>query len=172
MGLSPFDVFVSVLQPRVGLSFGQTVWLVAAAFALTAGLVPAISFDHSRDGQAAADDFYGYPAPRYASDAFHPYRPHAEAVGGLFAPSSPRYFVPGYGYAVPGYTFWRPQSTLDRYSSFYRYGQRNAGLFLIGAGRPRVNASSPVWFLPGSPAPPVTLPLPEDRFPLSPGLGR
>ncbi len=30
LGLSPYDVLVSGLMPRVGLSFGQTVWLVAA----------------------------------------------------------------------------------------------------------------------------------------------
>ena len=32
LGLTPYDVLVSGLQPRLGLSFGQTVWVVAAFF--------------------------------------------------------------------------------------------------------------------------------------------
>jgi len=36
LGLSPFDVLVSGLQPRIGLSFGQTVWVISAALFLIA----------------------------------------------------------------------------------------------------------------------------------------
>lgn len=36
LGLSPYDVLVSGLLPRVGLSFGQTVWLVAVVLFLLA----------------------------------------------------------------------------------------------------------------------------------------
>lgn len=39
LGLSPYDVLVSGLQPRLGLSFGQTVWLVSfVLFAIAAAL--------------------------------------------------------------------------------------------------------------------------------------
>jgi len=39
LGLSPFDVLVSGLLPRVGLSFGQTVWLVSGVlFTVAAAL--------------------------------------------------------------------------------------------------------------------------------------
>lgn len=36
LGLAPYDVLVSGLQPRVGLSFGQTVWAVSGLFFLMA----------------------------------------------------------------------------------------------------------------------------------------
>ncbi len=39
LGLSPYDVLVSGLIPRVGLSFGQTVWLVAAVLFFIAFLL-------------------------------------------------------------------------------------------------------------------------------------
>lgn len=39
LGLSPYDVLVSGLLPRVGLSFGQTVWLVSAALFLVAAVL-------------------------------------------------------------------------------------------------------------------------------------
>lgn len=39
LGLSPYDVLVSGLQPRVGLSFGQTVWLVSAVLFAVAALL-------------------------------------------------------------------------------------------------------------------------------------
>ena len=39
LGLSPYDVLVSGLQPRLGLSFGQTVWLVSAVLFAVAALL-------------------------------------------------------------------------------------------------------------------------------------
>ena len=39
LGLSPYDVLVSGLLPHVGLSFGQTVWLVSAVLFLVAALL-------------------------------------------------------------------------------------------------------------------------------------
>ena len=39
LGLSPYDVLVSGLLPRVGLSFGQTVWLVSAVLFAVAALL-------------------------------------------------------------------------------------------------------------------------------------
>ena len=39
LGLSPYDVLVSGLQPRLGLSFGQTVWAVSGLFFLIAILL-------------------------------------------------------------------------------------------------------------------------------------
>lgn len=39
LGLSPYDVLVSGLLPRVGLSFGQTVWLVSAVLFLVAAVL-------------------------------------------------------------------------------------------------------------------------------------
>jgi len=39
LGLSPYDVLVSALQPRLGLSFGQTVWFVSAVLFLVAGIL-------------------------------------------------------------------------------------------------------------------------------------
>lgn len=39
LGLSPYDVLVSALQPRLGISFGQTVWLISAVmFVIAAAL--------------------------------------------------------------------------------------------------------------------------------------
>lgn len=39
LGLSPFDVLVSGLQPRLGISFGQTVWLISAVLFGAAALL-------------------------------------------------------------------------------------------------------------------------------------
>lgn len=39
LGLSPYDVLVSGLVPRLGLSFGQTVWAVSAVLFLIAALL-------------------------------------------------------------------------------------------------------------------------------------
>lgn len=39
LGLSPFDVLVSGLQPRVGLSFGQTVWLISGVLFAVAAIL-------------------------------------------------------------------------------------------------------------------------------------
>lgn len=39
LGLSPFDLLVSGLQPRFGLSFGQTVWLISGIMFLIAALL-------------------------------------------------------------------------------------------------------------------------------------
>lgn len=39
LGLAPYDVLVSGLLPRVGLSFGQTVWLVSAVLFLIAAFL-------------------------------------------------------------------------------------------------------------------------------------
>lgn len=38
LGVSPYDVLVSGLQPRLGISFGQTVWLISAFFFAIAAL--------------------------------------------------------------------------------------------------------------------------------------
>lgn len=39
LGLSPYDVLVSGLQPRLGLSFGQTVWAVSGAIFVVAAML-------------------------------------------------------------------------------------------------------------------------------------
>lgn len=39
LGLSPYDVFVSGVEPHLGLSFGQTVWAVSGLFFLVAALL-------------------------------------------------------------------------------------------------------------------------------------
>lgn len=39
LGLTPYDVLVSGLVPRLGLSFGQTVWLVSAVLFLVAAVL-------------------------------------------------------------------------------------------------------------------------------------
>ena len=39
LGLSPYDVLVSGLQPHIGLTFGQTVWVISAVFFLMATLL-------------------------------------------------------------------------------------------------------------------------------------
>lgn len=39
LGLTPYDVLVSGLQPRIGLSFGQTVWVVSAVLFAVAALL-------------------------------------------------------------------------------------------------------------------------------------
>lgn len=39
LGLSPYDVLVSGLRPRLGISFGQTVWLISAVLFTTAALL-------------------------------------------------------------------------------------------------------------------------------------
>jgi len=39
LGLSPYDVLVSGLQPRLGISFGQTVWAVSAVLFAAAALL-------------------------------------------------------------------------------------------------------------------------------------
>jgi len=39
LGLTPYDVLVSGLQPRLGLSFGETVWLVSAVLFTIAALL-------------------------------------------------------------------------------------------------------------------------------------
>ncbi len=39
LGLTPYDVLVSGLQPRIGLSFGQTVWVVSAVLFAAAALL-------------------------------------------------------------------------------------------------------------------------------------
>lgn len=39
LGLSPHDVLVSGLMPRVGLSFGQTVWLISACLFVLAAIL-------------------------------------------------------------------------------------------------------------------------------------
>lgn len=39
LGLTPYDVLVSGLQPRLGLSFGQTVWLISAVLFGAAALL-------------------------------------------------------------------------------------------------------------------------------------
>lgn len=41
LGLSPYDVLVSGLQPRLGLSFGQTVWAISGVFFLIAAVLGA-----------------------------------------------------------------------------------------------------------------------------------
>lgn len=39
LGLPPYDVLVSGLMPRIGLSFGQTAWVVAACFFVVAAIL-------------------------------------------------------------------------------------------------------------------------------------
>jgi len=39
LGLSPYDVLASGLQPRLGLSFGQTVWSISAVLFVVAALL-------------------------------------------------------------------------------------------------------------------------------------
>jgi len=39
LGLTPYDVLVSGLQPRIGLSFGQTVWVVSAVLFAAAAML-------------------------------------------------------------------------------------------------------------------------------------
>lgn len=39
LGLSPYDVLVSGLLPRLGLSFGQTVWVISGVFFLIAAIL-------------------------------------------------------------------------------------------------------------------------------------
>jgi len=39
LGLSPYDVLVSGLQPRLGISFGQTVWAVSVVLFLVAAIL-------------------------------------------------------------------------------------------------------------------------------------
>lgn len=39
LGLSPYDVLVSGLQPRLGFSFGQTVWAISGALFLVAAIL-------------------------------------------------------------------------------------------------------------------------------------
>jgi len=38
LGLTPYDVLVSGLQPRLGITFGQTVWVISAVLFTAAGL--------------------------------------------------------------------------------------------------------------------------------------
>ena len=90
----------------------------------------------------------------------HPYQPTYSFPGPLYL-SSPRYFQPGYGYAVPRSPF---RSTLRYYDQYYSFGELNFGApYGSSSGAPfggSIGSSgslTPVgtlhspWYFPGSP---------------------
>ena len=116
---------------------------------------------------SAASAHDPYPPPLSSLDRmeFHPYR-FLPAYGHASQnPGSPRYFMPGYGYAIPGFgtasastlagwpassNAWRPVSGVGSvYEAPYRFGH----LDRFGSGPVPATArpyGSP-WYLPGSP---------------------
>ena len=113
---------------------------------------------------AAASD----PASVYDSTAFHPYR-FVPAYGHASqSPGSPRWFAPGYGYAIPGFVGgsygspatlvggygWpsRPTSSLvgGSYGPTYALGRRRVGFGLSAAYPFSAYSYGGPWYHPGS----------------------
>ena len=89
--------------------------------------------------------------PIYSLDQLtqHPYR-FVPAFGhASLNPGSPRHFVPGYGYRIPGFGS-RSLPTLTSYNDFYEFGQRRHGLYNDSRHRFWSNSYGGPWYHAGS----------------------
>lgn len=83
--------------------------------------------------------------------ADHPYRfppvyGHASQM-----PGSPKYFVPAYGYRIPGFGFRAGYAeSLNSYARYYRFGQRDPGFYSDAEQRFWSNSYGGPWYYPGS----------------------
>lgn len=68
-------------------------------------------------------------------------------------PGSPKYFVPGYGYRIPGFGFRGGYAeTLNSYSDYYSFGRRDHGFYDDARQRFWTNSYGGPWYQPGWPA--------------------
>jgi hypothetical protein len=91
--------------------------------------------------------------PIYSLDQLnqHPYR-FVPAFGHASQnPGSPKYFVPGYGYQIPGFgSSPRSLPTLTSYNDLYEFGQRKHGSYDSAGNRFWSNSYGGPWYQPGS----------------------
>jgi hypothetical protein len=91
---------------------------------------------------------------RYSLDdlTYHPYRfvpPNGHASQ---SPGSPQYFVPGYGYRIPGFGFRGDYAeTLISHADYYRFGRRDHGFYSDTRQRFWSNSYGGPWYYPGWP---------------------
>jgi hypothetical protein len=91
--------------------------------------------------------------PVYSLDSMthHPYR-YVPAFGHASQnPGSPRHFVPGYGYSIPG--FGASSANLapnTNYSLYYQFGHRTHGLYNDATHRFWHNSYGGPWYHPGA----------------------
>ena len=68
-------------------------------------------------------------------------------------PGSPKYFVPGYGYRIPGFGFRGGYAeTFNSYPTFYSVGRRNPAWYHDSQQRYWSNSYGGPWYFPGWPA--------------------
>lgn len=93
--------------------------------------------------------------PLYSLDVLehHPYR-FVPAYGHASQnPGSPKWFVPGYGYRIPGFGYsLRRYSALSPYNSNYAFGARVPSHYDDSTYRYWTNSYGGPWYFPGSSA--------------------
>ena len=84
---------------------------------------------------------------------YHPY-PFVPPFGYASQnPGSPKYFVPGYGYRIPGFGFSAGYAeTLNSYRDFYEFGQRKHQPYDDTQHQFWSNHNGGPWYYPGWPA--------------------
>jgi hypothetical protein len=82
----------------------------------------------------------------------HPYH-YLPAFGhAAQMPGSPKYFVPAYGYRIPGFGFRGGyRETLNSYTDYYRFGQRVNQHYTDTKQRYWRNSYGGPWYYPGYP---------------------
>ena len=96
---------------------------------------------------AAAD------GPLYSLDVMtqHPYRFTPAWGHASQNPGSPRWFVPGYGYQIPGFGYGLNRySALSPYQAHYAFGIRQPAAYSDATHQNWSSISTIPWFLPGS----------------------
>ena len=90
---------------------------------------------------------------RYSLDELthHPYR-YLPAYGhAAQMPGSPKYFVPGFGYRIPGFGSGAGYGeTRDSYGEYYRFGRRVHQNYTDTRQRYWSNSYGGPWYYPGS----------------------
>ncbi len=90
--------------------------------------------------------------PAYALDSMtdHPYR-FTPAYGHASQnPGSPKYFVPGYGYRIPGFGSGNGFSSSNSYTDHYTFGIRKPGSYNDTTHQYWDNSYGGPWYIPGS----------------------
>ncbi len=84
---------------------------------------------------------------------YHPYRFLPAFGHAAQMPGSPKYFVPAYGYRIPGFGFRAGyRETLDSYADYYRFGRRVHQDYTDTEQRDWSNSYGGPWYYPGSSA--------------------
>jgi hypothetical protein len=83
--------------------------------------------------------------------AGHPYRFPPVYGHAAQMPGSPKYFVPGYGYRIPGFGFRAGYSeTLNSYADYYDFGRRVPQFYNDTKQRYWDNGQGGPWYYPGA----------------------